>query len=149
MDHDSVVLACRWKLPSRPWGHMGRFQTAPSGTARGHQSLCGYNRHGKKSLSRDPPSHCSLTTHPPPCLNTELPGSHCHLPLRNLSWPSAVLGVTLDHMEIWVCSFQHKDSPTATGQKPLRKVSNVFLGNSTRTSMGHNLLNLLSATEIA
>lgn len=45
-------------------------------------------------------------------------------------------------------SFQHKDSPISTDQKPLIKVSNVFLGNGTRMSMGDDLLNLLSATEI-
>lgn len=95
-----------------------------------------------------PPPHCSLNhTHSsPPCLNTELLGSCCHLPPVNLCWPpqsfaSGPYGDLGMH-------FQHKDSPTATDQKPLRKVSNVFLGNGTRMSMGDDLLNP-SAAETA
>lgn len=44
---------------------------------------------------------------------------------------------------------QHKDSPTATHQRSLRKASSAFAGNGTRTSIGDDLLNLLSATDIA
>lgn len=55
-----------------------------------------------------PPPHCSLNhTHSsPPCLNTELLGSCCHLPPVNLCWPPQprVCPLPLGHMEIWVCT---------------------------------------------
>lgn len=68
-------------------------------------------------------------------------------PLLALLSPWCVLWLWI----IWRSGYAPSNTRTALlqGTKSLRKVSIVFLGNGTRTSMGNDLLNLLSATDIA
>lgn len=127
-----------------------------------HSSQCystwapelGWVKQAKEEVTEQgpPPPHCSLNhTHSSPTMPQHrapwelLPSPTCEpllaSPAQGVSCASGPYGDLGMH-------FQHKDSPTATDQKPLRKVSNVFLGNGTRMSMGDDLLNP-SAAETA
>lgn len=108
---------------------------------------------GKTAVGR---SHLAGTPHPTAPFALSL--NHALIPPYPKTWTSlgataishlgttpgpppryVVCPVTLDHKEIWVCSSQHKNSPTATDQKSLRKARVRFLAHDIGTSMlGHS-----------
>lgn len=84
--------------PTGPGDTQGGSKQLPVLQHVGTRACVGKTGTGRSDWAGTPPIPLlpQPHTHPPPCLNTELLGSRCHLPPVNLSRPSPVHGVSCD-----------------------------------------------------